>query len=185
MDHKLYFYRTNQGSTTKSRFSLKKLDYLWALESIIGHYTALGYLQMRQAEKRVEAESRIENLNEFISITTAFDSREDSENRSLSAFLAEVALFPRKAQFTHELQRIIAGKALEGRTQYAGILADIAVLGKDTVGDIALAAASDGELDAGLFMAVDKRNAQPASCRIAGAQQASRAGTDDCGIVQH
>jgi DNA helicase-2/ATP-dependent DNA helicase PcrA len=52
-----------------------------------------GYLQMLQAEKTVEAESRIENLNEFISITTAFDSREDSENRSLSAFLAEVALF--------------------------------------------------------------------------------------------
>jgi DNA helicase-2/ATP-dependent DNA helicase PcrA len=48
---------------------------------------------MLQAEKTVEAESRIENLNEFISITTAFDSREDSENRSLSAFLAEVALF--------------------------------------------------------------------------------------------
>ncbi len=52
-----------------------------------------GYLQMLQAEKTVEAESRIENLNEFISITTAFDSREDSDNRSLSAFLAEVALF--------------------------------------------------------------------------------------------
>ena len=27
----LYFYRTNPGSTTQSRFSMKKLDYLWAL----------------------------------------------------------------------------------------------------------------------------------------------------------
>jgi hypothetical protein len=48
MEHRLYFYRTNQGSTTKSQFSLKKLDYLWALESIIGFYTELGYLQMRK-----------------------------------------------------------------------------------------------------------------------------------------
>ena len=33
--HSLYFYRTNPGSTTQSRFSMKKLDYLWALEGII------------------------------------------------------------------------------------------------------------------------------------------------------
>ena len=44
----LYFYRGNPDSTTKSSFSIKRLDYLWALESIIGHYTALGYLQLRQ-----------------------------------------------------------------------------------------------------------------------------------------
>lgn len=48
MMHPLYYYRTNPGSTTKSSFNLKKLDYLWALESIIRHYTALGYSQMRQ-----------------------------------------------------------------------------------------------------------------------------------------
>lgn len=44
----LYFYRGNPDGTTKSSFSIKRLDYLWALESIIGHYTALGYLQLRQ-----------------------------------------------------------------------------------------------------------------------------------------
>ena len=48
MDYKLYFYRTNQGSTTKSCFSMKKLDYLWALESIIRYYDFLGFEQMRQ-----------------------------------------------------------------------------------------------------------------------------------------
>lgn len=32
---KLYFYRINPEGTTKSRFSIKKLDYLWALEEII------------------------------------------------------------------------------------------------------------------------------------------------------
>lgn len=52
-----------------------------------------GYLQALQAEKTVEAETRLENLKEFLSITTAFDNREDSDALSLSAFLAEVALF--------------------------------------------------------------------------------------------
>lgn len=45
---KLYFYRGNPDSTTKSEFRLKRLDYLWALESLIGFYTGLGYLKMRQ-----------------------------------------------------------------------------------------------------------------------------------------
>lgn len=44
----LYFYRGNPDSTTKSEFRLKRLDYLWALESLIGFYTDLGYLKMRQ-----------------------------------------------------------------------------------------------------------------------------------------
>ncbi len=44
----LYFYRGNPDSTTKGDFKLQRLDYLWALESIIGHYTDLGYQQMRQ-----------------------------------------------------------------------------------------------------------------------------------------
>ena len=52
-----------------------------------------GYLQALEAEKTVEAQSRIENLNEFLSITTAFDSREDTEHLTLTAVLAEVALF--------------------------------------------------------------------------------------------
>jgi len=44
----LYFYRGNPGSTTKGDFKLKRLDYLWALESIISHYGSLGYQQLRQ-----------------------------------------------------------------------------------------------------------------------------------------
>lgn len=43
----LYYYRTNQISTTKSSFSLKKLDYLWALESITGFYGSIGYKEMQ------------------------------------------------------------------------------------------------------------------------------------------
>ena len=45
---KLYFYRGNPDSTTKASFRLKRLDYLWALESIIDHYTGLGYEKTRQ-----------------------------------------------------------------------------------------------------------------------------------------
>lgn len=48
LDHALYFYRKNPESTTKSTFSLKKLDYLWALESILRFYSSVGFMQMRQ-----------------------------------------------------------------------------------------------------------------------------------------
>lgn len=53
----LYFYRTNPESTTKSQFSLKKLDYLWALESMIGYFQSVGYhtLSQRFLERYVEA----------------------------------------------------------------------------------------------------------------------------------
>jgi glycosyltransferase involved in cell wall biosynthesis len=47
LEQQLYFYRTNEGSTTKSNFSVKKLDYLWALERIIRYYGSLGYHSMR------------------------------------------------------------------------------------------------------------------------------------------
>lgn len=43
----LYFYRTNPDSTTKSSFNMKKLDYLWALESILCYFDGRNYLQMR------------------------------------------------------------------------------------------------------------------------------------------
>ena len=46
--HSLYFYRTNPASTTQSRFSMKKLDYLWALEQIIRFYSSVGYLTLRE-----------------------------------------------------------------------------------------------------------------------------------------
>lgn len=44
----LYYYRTNGDSTTKSKFSLKKLDYLWALESITSFYGSIGYKEMER-----------------------------------------------------------------------------------------------------------------------------------------
>lgn len=57
LPEKLYFYRANPDSTTKSRFSLKRLDYLWALESMIGYFRSVGYytLAQRFLERYVEA----------------------------------------------------------------------------------------------------------------------------------
>lgn len=54
---RLYFYRTNPESTTKSQFSLKKLDYLWALESMTGYFQSVGYhtLAQRFLTRYVEA----------------------------------------------------------------------------------------------------------------------------------
>ena len=53
----LYFYRTNPESTTKSQFSLKRLDYLWALESMISYFQLVGFhtLAQRFVERYVEA----------------------------------------------------------------------------------------------------------------------------------
>lgn len=53
----LYFYRTNPDSTTKSRFSVKRLDYLWALERIMSFYRSNGYntLAQRFLERYAEA----------------------------------------------------------------------------------------------------------------------------------
>lgn len=47
-----YFYQTNPEGTTKSRFTRKKLDVLWALEEQIAFYSSLYYTSM---EKKIVA----------------------------------------------------------------------------------------------------------------------------------
>ena len=54
--YSLYFYRTNPDSTTQSRFSMKKLDYLWALEGIIRFYSSVGYTTLRERFATLYAE---------------------------------------------------------------------------------------------------------------------------------
>lgn len=56
-----------------------------------------GYREALKAEKTLEAEARVENLNEFLSVTTEFDAAsqgvgEEIANARLEAFLTEVAL---------------------------------------------------------------------------------------------
>lgn len=49
-----------------------------------------GYRQMLKGEKSIEAESRLENIEEFLTVTQAFEAR--SEDQSLVAFLTDLAL---------------------------------------------------------------------------------------------
>ena len=49
-----------------------------------------GYRQMLKAEKSIEAESRLENIEEFLTVTQSFEAR--SEDQSLVAFLTDLAL---------------------------------------------------------------------------------------------
>ncbi|WP_418791723.1 DNA helicase PcrA [Phosphitispora sp. TUW77] len=49
-----------------------------------------GYLKELQGEKTIEAETRIENIKEFLSVTAEYDSA--GEEGSLEEFLAEVSL---------------------------------------------------------------------------------------------
>ena len=49
-----------------------------------------GYRAMLQNEKSIEAESRLENIEEFLTVTQAFEER--SDDQSLIAFLTDLAL---------------------------------------------------------------------------------------------
>src|SRR5690606_41998018 len=49
-----------------------------------------GYRDMLIAEKSLEAESRLENIDEFLCVTKSFE--DGSEDKSLLAFLTDLAL---------------------------------------------------------------------------------------------
>ncbi|WP_407407818.1 DNA helicase PcrA [Peribacillus sp.] len=49
-----------------------------------------GYREMLRAEKTIESQSRLENIDEFLSVTKAFES--NSEDKSLVGFLTDLAL---------------------------------------------------------------------------------------------
>jgi DNA helicase-2/ATP-dependent DNA helicase PcrA len=49
-----------------------------------------GYRDMLKAEKTLEAQARLENLEEFLSVTTDFEKRQD--DKSLLSFLTDLAL---------------------------------------------------------------------------------------------
>lgn len=49
-----------------------------------------GYREMLEAEKTIEAQSRLENIDEFLSVTKNFE--ENSEDKSLVGFLTDLAL---------------------------------------------------------------------------------------------
>ena len=50
-----------------------------------------GYIEALEAERTIEAQGRIENLEELVNVGAEYDSSEDGE-RSLPEFLQQVAL---------------------------------------------------------------------------------------------
>lgn len=65
-------------------------EYLSATELVEEVIEKTGYREMLKAEKTLEAQSRLENIEEFLSVTKNFE--ENSEDKSLIAFLTDLAL---------------------------------------------------------------------------------------------
>ena len=51
-----------------------------------------GYIDALKAENTLEAEARVENLEEFYSLTQIFDNTDDIEDKTLLSFLTELSL---------------------------------------------------------------------------------------------
>lgn len=69
---------------------IKMSEYLTLTELAEQVMEKTGYKRMLQAENTLEAQSRLENLEEFLSVTQNFENT--SDDRSLVAFLTDLAL---------------------------------------------------------------------------------------------
>ncbi|MFA9558416.1 DNA helicase PcrA [Evansella sp. AB-rgal1] len=65
-------------------------DYLSVTELVEELLEKTGYREMLKNEKSLEAEGRLENIDEFLSVTKEFE--ETSEDKTLIAFLTDLAL---------------------------------------------------------------------------------------------
>ncbi|MDS9473144.1 DNA helicase PcrA [Sporosarcina pasteurii] len=70
----------------------KMQEYLPVSELVEEVLDKTGYRAMLKREKTIEAESRLENIEEFLSVTQAFEKRSEDEDKSLVAFLTDLAL---------------------------------------------------------------------------------------------
>jgi DNA helicase-2/ATP-dependent DNA helicase PcrA len=83
---------------TKAAAAFRKLiggyeqmqEYLSVTELVEEVLEKTGYRDMLKAEKSIESESRLENIDEFLSVTKNFE--ENSEDKSLIGFLTDLAL---------------------------------------------------------------------------------------------
>ncbi|ODG93010.1 ATP-dependent DNA helicase PcrA [Gottfriedia luciferensis] len=66
------------------------LDYLSVTELVEEVLDKTGYIQVLKDENTIESASRIENIEEFLTVTNAFE--ESSEDKSLVSFLTDLAL---------------------------------------------------------------------------------------------
>ena len=65
-------------------------EYLSVTELVEEVIDKTGYREMLHAEKTIEAQSRLENIDEFLSVTKAFEK--NNEDKSLVGFLTDLAL---------------------------------------------------------------------------------------------
>ncbi len=65
-------------------------EYLSVTELVEEVLEKIGYREMLQAEKSIEAQSRLENIDEFLSVTKNFE--ENNDDKSLVGFLTDLAL---------------------------------------------------------------------------------------------
>ncbi len=65
-------------------------EYLSVTELVEEILEKSGYTDMLKAEKSIESQSRLENLDEFLSVTKSFE--ETNDDKSLVAFLTDLAL---------------------------------------------------------------------------------------------
>lgn len=65
-------------------------DYLSVTELVEEVIDKSGYREMLKIEKTLESESRLENIDEFLSVTQSFEKQ--NEDKSLVAFLTDLAL---------------------------------------------------------------------------------------------
>lgn len=77
-------------------------DYLAVTEVTEEILNRSGYKDMLKAEKTLEAESRLENIEEFLSVTKHFE--EVSEDKTLVAFLTDLALISDIDQLDQEVE---------------------------------------------------------------------------------
>src|SRR5690606_1144498 len=68
----------------------KMQDYLSVTELVEEVIEKSGYRAMLEKENTIESQSRLENIEEFLSVTKAFEER--SDDKSLVAFLTDLAL---------------------------------------------------------------------------------------------
>ena len=70
----------------------KMQEFLSVSELVEEVLDKTGYRAMLKKEKTIESESRLENIEEFLSVTQAFEKRAEGEDQSLVAFLTDLAL---------------------------------------------------------------------------------------------
>jgi DNA helicase-2/ATP-dependent DNA helicase PcrA len=82
-----------------------------------------GFMEALEAERTIEAQGRMENLQEFVGLTREWNSNPERTDRSLSAFLQEVSLYSDQDTIRGEsslvtLMTLHNAKGLEFRAVY-------------------------------------------------------------------